>query len=163
MAKGLKLNKAKSTDGKGLQTHLRGLDKAKKHLTLGIQSDAHDYADGTSILAVAVAGEYGNAAAKVKPRHFLSLAILKDKNFYSGKIKKILKVYPKGNANFINLAMAELGRQGVSKVQNNIEHNTIGMRRNEESTIRAKGGNQPMVDTGHLVRQISYNQEGGKL
>lgn len=163
MAKGLKLNTAKSTDGKGLETHLRGLDKAKKHLTLGIQADAHDYADGTSILAVAVSGEYGNARAKVKPRHFLSLSILRDKNFYLDKTKKILKAYKKGGTNFVNIAMAELGRQGVSKVQNNIEHNTIGMRRNEESTVRAKGGNQPMIDTGHLVRQISYNQEGGKL
>jgi len=160
---GMKINKSKSTNGKGLEMHFKGLDKAKKHVTIGLQADAQDYADGTSILMVAVSGEYGNARANVKPRRFLSSAILKDKTFYLDKTKKILKVYKKGNTNFVNVAMTELGRQGVVKVQKNIENNTIGMHANAESTARAKGGNQPMVDTGHLVRQITYKVEGGKL
>lgn len=160
---GMKLNKSKSTDGKGLQTHFSGLDKAKKHVTIGIQADAHDYADGTSILTVAVAGEFGNARANVRPRHFLSLSVLKDKSFYLSQTKKILKFYKKGKSNFVNIAMTELGRQGVVKVQRNIENNTIGMAGNSSNTAYAKGGNQPMVDTGHLVRQISYKVEGGKL
>lgn len=157
----MKLNKAKSTDGKGLQAHFKGLDKAKKHVTIGIQADAQDYADGTPILKVAISGEYGNARAHVKPRHFLSLSILKDKNFYLSKTKAILKYYKKGETNFINVAMTELGRQGVEKVQKNIEQNTIGMHANSENTAYAKGGNQPMVDSGHLVRQITYKAEGG--
>ena len=160
---GMKINKAKSTDGKGLTTHFKGLDRAKKHVTIGLQANAQDYADGTSILQVAISGEFGNARANVKPRHFLSLAVTKDKSFYLNKTKRILKFYEKGNTNFVNVAMTELGRQGVVKVQKNIENNTIGMRANSENTASAKGGNQPMVDTGHLVRQIDYKTEGGRL
>ena len=160
---GMKINKSKSTDGKGLITHFKGLDKARKHVTLGLQADAQDYADGTSILQVAISGEFGNARNNVKPRHFLSLAVHKDKDFYLSKTKKILKFYKMCDVNFVNTAMTELGRQGVVKVQKNIENNTIGMRANSENTASAKGGNQPMVDSGHLVRQITYQTEGGKL
>ncbi len=156
---GVRLNKAKSTDGNGLLTHFKGLDKSHSSITVGIQANAQNYANGTSILDVAVSGEFGNARANVKPRRFLSLSVLRDKSFYVSRIKKILKKYTKGNSKFLKTSMVELGRQSTKKVQSNIENNTIGMLANTENTAQAKGGNQPMVDTGHLVRQISYKLE----
>ena len=158
----VKLNKAKSTDGNGLEDHFKGLNKAKKHVTIGIQQDAHDYSDGTSVLMVAQIGEYGNAANNIPPRHFLSRSVEMDKSWYTSKIKKVLKAYDK-KSKFITTAFNEMGRKGVARVQSYIEQNNIGMTSNKPSTIAAKGGNQPMVDTGHLVRQIDYKQEGGKL
>ena len=158
----MKLSKSKSTDGKGLISHYKGLDKAKKHITIGIQPDAQDYADGTSILTVAVAGEYGNARLRIKPRYFLSRSVSKDHAFYQARIRKLLKAYRKGAATFLNVGLSELGRQGVAKVRENIETNSIGMAGNSPNTIQAKGGDQPMVDSGHLVRQIDFRLEGGK-
>jgi len=157
----MKINKAKSTDGKGLINHFSGLKKADSSLTVGVQQDAHDYADGTSVLMVAMVGEFGNASRNIAPRHFLSRAVKVDERFYKSRIIFILKKYDK-DPKVINLMMNELGRQSSNKVQKHIEANDIGMAPNKPSTANAKGGNQPMVDTGHLARQIDYKTERGR-
>lgn len=157
----MKLNKAKSTDGKGLTKHFSGLRKADNSLTVGVQQDAHDYEDGTSVLMVALVGEYGNASKNIVPRHFLSRAIETDERFYKQKITFILKKY-NGESKLINIMMNELGRQSSNKVKDHIEGNDIGMAPNKPSTANAKGGNQPMIDSGHLVRQIDYKTGRGR-
>jgi len=105
----MKINKAKSTDGKGLINHFSGLKKADSSLTVGVQQDAHDYADGTSVLMVAMVGEFGNASRNIAPRHFLSRAVKVDERFYKSRIIFILKKYDK-DPKVINLMMNELGR-----------------------------------------------------
>lgn len=154
----IKKNNAKSTDGNGLTAHFSGLNKADNSLTVGVQQDAHDYPDGTSVIMVAMVGEFGNASKNIPPRHFLSRAIEIDERFYKNKITFILKKY-NSDPKLINLMMNELGRQSTEKVQKHIEGNDIGMTPNKQSTANAKGGNQPMIDTGHLARQIDYKNE----
>ena len=157
----MKLNKSKSTDGNGLTKHFSGLKKADNSLTVGVQQDAHDYPDGTSVLMVAMVGEFGNASNNIVPRHFLSRAVEVDERFYKSRITFILKKYDK-DPKLVNIMMGELGRQSSEKVRKHIEANDIGMAPNKASTANAKGGNQPLVDSGHLARQIDYKTERGR-
>lgn len=157
----MKLNKSKSTDGKGLTTHFNGLRKANNAVTVGVQPDAHDYPDGTSVILIATLGEFGDASRGLVPRHFLSRAVEADKDFYKHRVKFILKAYDK-DPKLINLMMRQLGIESQTKVKAHVEHNTIGMAGNKPSTAFAKGGNQPMIDTGHLVRQIESKTERNK-
>ncbi len=57
-------------------------------------------------------------------------------------------------------ALRALGRSAVKTIRTDVENNLIGMERNAPSTALAKGGNQPMVDTGHLLRQVDYKMRG---
>ena len=155
----IKKNPSKSTDGTGLLLHAMGLKKANNGVTVGVQEDAHDYADGTSVLMVAMLGEFGDASNGLVPRHFLSRAVETDKDFYKKRIIGILKKYNKGETTLVNMMMIELGQQARLRVINHVEKNTIGMAENKASTAWQKGGNQPMVDTGHLLRQIDYKNE----
>ena len=154
----MKLDKSKSTEGNGLTKHFTGLRKADNAMTVGVQQDAHDYPDGTSVLMVAMVGEFGNASKNIVPRHFLSRAVEVDERYYKQRIVKILKRYDKDHK-LINIMMNQLGSDSMQKVKGHIEANNIGMAPNKESTAFAKGGNQPLVDTGHLVRQIDYKNE----
>ena len=156
-----KKNKKLSTDGKGLEAHFNGLKLANKHVTIRIHEDAEDYPDHTSVVMVATVGEFGNASAGVPPRHFLSRSLDKEKHYYKSRIKKILSQY-KGKASGINIAFSELGRQGVENTVAHIESNDIAMTGNKPSTIRRKGGDQPMVASSHLLQQIDYQQSGSK-
>lgn len=154
-----KLNKAKSTDGKGLVTHYNGLKKSNSSLVVGVHHDAHDYDDGTSVLLVAMLGEFGDASSGLVPRHFLSRSVDIDKAFYKTRMKLMLKRYNKDAPTGLEIMFNQLGLEAKSKVITHIERNDIGMADNKFTTAIAKGGNQPMVDTGHLLRQIDYKLE----
>lgn len=150
----------KSTDNKGLIAHFKGLTTAKSGIYTGIHADAHDYADGTDVMTVAMVGEFGNASNNIPPRHFLSRSISIDKAYYQNMIFKTLATYTfKDNAQFIEAKFREIGRQSVKLSQSHIEKNSIGMTPNTPATANRKGGNQPMIDTGHLVQQIDYKLE----
>lgn len=120
---------------------------------VGIFSDAPDYPDGTPILVVAHANEFGGKAGSPPPRNWLKKSVGKDKAEYQEHFRKLLKK-PKGIER--TTLLKAVGRIAVENVQDHLERNDIGMAANKESTQRAKGGNSPMIDTQHLIRNINY-------
>jgi hypothetical protein len=138
-------------------------------IRVGIHPDAQDYAGrekgedlpsgaATSVAFVAALHEFGTSRFPARP--WLSNSIKADRAFYDEKIQEAAKDAAL-NPSKIGGAMAALGEISVRKIQNHIEANDIGLKANKESTARRKGGNTPLIDTGHLVRSIDWKWRDG--
>ena len=55
--------------------------------------------------------------------------------------------------------MDEIGKRSVNAVQQHLEKNDIGLPSNKTSTQRQKGGDSPIINTRHLIRNIDYKKE----
>lgn len=123
----------------------------KQNVEVGLLENAPSYEDGTSVVMVGIANEFGGSNLNNPPaRHWLRKSVAADKSFYRDEIKSILK--HKAGITRDHLFRA-LGRTAVDKIQGHLYSNDIGMDANEPSTKRAKGGDSPMIDSQHLVRE----------
>lgn len=71
------------------------------------------------------------------------------------KFKGIARLF-KGNAQMVKIAMRELGRRLIEKVKAHVWKNDVGILPNAPATIEKKGGDTPMIDTQHMIRQVDY-------
>jgi len=131
-------------------------------LTVGLHPDAQDYNDEggalgsgevTSVVMIGAIHEFGVGIQPKRP--WLSGSIKKEEQAIEKKIQGALKDVPK-NTDGYKIAMGNIGKWTVSRIRKNVETNAIGLTPNKPATARRKGGNQPMVDTGHLLRQVDW-------
>ena len=136
---------------------------------VGLHPDAQDYPEkekgldipvgyATSVVLVGAVHEFGNNHVPKRP--WLSASIKQDKDFYQRSIRKVMKGGVEDNAKIAE-GMKALGEIAVKNVQSHVESNSIGMVPNAPSTIRQKGGDQPLVDTSHLLRQVDWKFKDG--
>lgn len=153
----VKRTEVKGTWKKVSNTIKRNLQKAGA-LEIGVLKDSQLYPDGTEPADVAYWNEYGTDT--IPARFWLSGAIKHNQQFVRDTIKRINSRYPL-NSNAYQIAMNEFGRQLKTKIIATVENNDIEMAGNAPSTQTAKGGDTPIVDTGHLLRQINFKLIGG--
>ena len=137
----------------------KAMDKSLKeyaNITVGVHADAHDYPDGTSSADVAMWNEYGTDT--IPARYWLRGSLAKERPAVTRAYQKNLERNYKYPAAFKNAQIA-MANDLITQIINHVENNTIGMQGNEASTIRKKGGDQPMVATGHLLRQLDWKFE----
>ena len=130
-------------------------------LTVGLHRDAQDYHDDggnlganevTGVVEVGAKHEFGVGNFPARP--WLSRSIKAEKRAITANVTKALKIAADGgNATG---QYKKMGRKLVTAIRQHVEGNDIGLAANAPSTVEAKGGNQPMVDTGHLLRQVDY-------
>jgi len=130
--------------------------KHKASISVGIHEDAPDYPDGTSLAMVANILEFGTE--KIPEYRWLEKSVVADKSIYTALFTKALRRAKDSKAQF-NLSMEEIGKRAVNAVQQHVERNDIGLPANKPATQNMKGGDSPLIDSRHLIRNIDYKRE----
>ncbi len=138
------------------------------YLTAGLYKNAQGYPRSeqggnlgrgniTDVVMIGAIHEFGFGNNPARP--WLSSAINNNRTKWRPYIVEALKL--KKDAGIDPLPVfTELGRDVVQTIVKDTETNKHGLDANASSTARAKGGNQPMVDTGHLLRQVDFKVRG---
>lgn len=111
------------------------------------------YPDGTSVAMVAAANEFGSTGEGrfQPPRPFFRQAIDGNKTKWSNGLAKSLM---KDDA---QTALSKAGEVITGDVQSSIQ--SLVSPALAQSTIKAKGFDKPLIDTGHMLRSIDYEVE----
>lgn len=142
----------------GLEALAARLRSLKSTVLVGVPAGATE-ADGTSMAMVAAVNEFGSGDGRIPERSFLRSGILRGReiyrrlNYYS--IRRIIE----GKMTEAT-ALARLGLAGVAAVQRQITDGNFVP--NAPSTIRAKGSDKPLIDSGALRQSITYIIDEGQ-
>lgn len=130
--------------------------KQSGQISVGIHEDAPDYDDGTDLSMVANMLEFGS---DMMPEYrWLETSIKVDTAVYTSLFTKALKRAGTDKRLF-DVSMDEIGRKAVEAVQQHLESNDIGLPSNAVSTQESKGGNSPLINTRHMIRNIDHKRE----
>ena len=121
--------------------------KQRKVLTVGFFDEK--YPDGTRIGLVATANEYGVPEHNVPPRPFMRDTVITRKSKW---LKVVDEVLPETLDVVRTLSI--LGDVIADDVSNMIKAYTIP--ENKPSTIKHKGFNDPLVDTGRMRDSVGW-------
>lgn len=131
------------------------LEKLKQNeVFIGYQAGhaKHTDEDGNTadMAEIAMFNELGTSTSP--PRPFLRMTVDENKD----KINQFVETQTKRIAQGASAeqCMKQMGAFGVSLVQEKIGNGTFAP--NAESTIKAKGSNKPLIDTGQLRQSVHY-------
>jgi len=121
------------------------------HIDVGVHKDSIPYPDGTPTGLVAAANEFGTS--RIPERSFLRSTLSENEGKYSALMEKAVKAVADGKLT-LERAANLIGLEMVGDVQEKIT--TLSTPPNAPSTIKKKGFNNPLIETGHLRTQISH-------
>lgn len=140
---------------------MRGGDKFRQRLTelakqaatakvrVGIIEQAnYDGSDGESVAQVAFWNEYGTAT--IPPRPFFRNTIAEHKDEWPKQAAEMLEV----NGGDVRQALADMGEGVKGQIVETIQ--AFREPPNAAATVKKKGFDKPLIDTGTLWRSIDY-------
>lgn len=137
--------------GRGLEHALdrigKGLGESEKVLRVGFLEDA-TYPDGTPVATVAAANEFGTST--IPPRPFFRNMIAAKKAGWGPASAKLLKANDYDVDHTLN--QVGMGIQGQLQ-QSILDTNAPPL---AEATVKAKGFDKPLIDTGQMIRSVDY-------
>lgn len=126
----------------------------KQEVFIGYQSgkETHKSEDGTEIdmAQVAMFNELGTSTSP--PRPFLRQSVDDNQAKINAMVEQQTKNVAKGGS--AEQSLKQLGAFGVSLVQEKIGNGTFTP--NAPSTIKAKGSEKPLIDTGQMRQSVHY-------
>jgi hypothetical protein len=116
----------------------------------GFPEGENAYDDGTDLVSVAIYNEYGTSNMPARP--FM-------KQSWEEHEDDLKKVCQEANQIIVNGGTAQeaastIGAFGVGLIQQQIVDGDFVP--NAESTIRQKGSERPLIDTGHMRQSVKY-------
>lgn len=114
----------------------------------------HRYSDGLPVAAVAVFNEYGTPTAPARP--FVRPVVHGQKQTILENLKHHYKTALRNNTN-TNKVLTLIGEDVKWRIQAQILATNTPP--NAPSTIKAKGFNKPLYDTGFMLNSVSYQTE----
>ena len=109
--------------------------------------------DGTDMLDIAVYNHFGTATIPARP--FVSDCAEKNaRQIQEAQKRLVYRVYQGGLS--ADGALAELGAWYVNVQKGHILHG--GWAPNAPATVKRKGSNKPLVDTGQLVNTVDWER-----
>ncbi|MFU8618185.1 MULTISPECIES: hypothetical protein [Neisseria] len=140
---------------------MRGGDRFRRHLSelaaraattkvrVGIIEQAnYDGSDGESVAQVAFWNEYGTAT--VPPRPFFRNTIAEHKDEWPKQAAEMLEA----NGGDVRQALADMGEVVKGQIKMTIQD--FREPPNAAATVKQKGFDKPLIDTGTLWRSIDY-------
>lgn len=118
-----------------------------KYVEVGFMSDAK-YPDGTKVAEVAFINEYGDPLHNIPARPFMRQTISKNKSDW---IKNIYSSISSGKD--ISQSLSFLGEKIVGDIQDSIIN--FSDPPNAPYTIQKKGFNDPLVETGNMIKSVT--------
>lgn len=142
----------------GFKNIKKELEKLQKSKLIIYIDDKASYENGTKVDFVAMLMEYGSDEFEVNypARPFWRSTFDSNYERYSKRFEKLLNKIIAGEYT-AEKTLSELGRFVVRTVREMIMEGTYAPL--AESTIRAKGSSQPLIDTKLLYRSVKYKIE----
>lgn len=122
---------------------MRGSDNVR----VGLPKGSNDYPDGTSVIMVGAVHEFGSPSHNIPQRSFLRSTVVAERKNYKNLFKKLAKKIISGAIDK-KKALQLLGLQVSTDVKGKITDI-------KTPTLKHREGN-PLVDTGHLRRSITF-------
>lgn len=137
-----------TAEGKRYFAQLQQL--AQLEIQVGFQSGENPYDDGADLAEVAAFNEYGDSNTPARPFMRQSFENHEDElhaacNDVNAKL---------ANGVSARAALEPLGVFCKGLVQNEIKEG--GFAPNSPATIKRKGSDQPLIDTGHMRQSVNY-------
>lgn len=131
------------------------LDKLKQNeVFIGYQSghDKHTDEEGNTVdmAQIAMFNELGTSTSP--PRPFLRMTVDENQQKINAMCEQQAKNIAKGGT--AEKSLKELGAFGVSLVQEKIGNGSFTP--NAPSTVKAKGSDKPLIDTGQMRQSVHY-------
>ena len=145
---------AKVTDKDlGFKNRVRNLQKLNnKSVKAGVLEGSGNEDNGTSLVDVAFYNEYGTSRIPARP--FVRIASEKNQPTWANEAEKVVdKIVAGYDANF-----SILGNTMKENIQAVIGDKNL-LVPNAPSTIRRKGHDKPLIDTGKLKASINFEVE----
>lgn len=119
-------------------------------LSVGVLEGSTSYPDGQSVAMVAATNEFGNPTNNQPPRPFFRQTINQKSDSWANTFGKAME-FTKGD---VRQALELLGQRIVGDIQQTIDD--FRDPPNADSTIKKKGFDKPLIDTGHMRNMIQY-------
>ncbi len=130
---------------------------SKYTLKVGIlasEGGADRYEDGVSILTVAGANEFGSKKAGVPERSFIRAGYDKNLSYINKRSNEIAEIITRGKRVRIKPLLNILGADIKDLIQQYATN--LSTPPNAESTIKAKGSSNPLIDTRRMIKSIDF-------
>ena len=118
-------------------------------IQVGFQGD-QKYEDGTSIAQVAAVNEFG--ASDIPERPFMRQSFENHEGELQAACDAAQRLVSSGGS--AEQALQQIGVVAKGLVQDEIVNG--GFAPNAESTIKKKGSDQPLIDTGYMRQSVNY-------
>ena len=128
---------------------------------VGIRANAGNEPDGTPLVKIAAANEFGTIDGHIRERSFLRSTVDKRHPVYAAALVRILDAATKAPDGLaaLRLGLARLGAVAVGDVQRTMTD--LDDPPNADETIRRKyGQDNPLIDTGRLRQSIDSEVRG---
>lgn len=149
----------KNTEGRGLMALSQRLAKLNKRVLIGVPAGPTEE-NGTSMALVAAVNEFGSPDRGIPERPFLRTGIRENYPRITRLNVRTLRQVAEGTMT-ANTALSLLGELATGGVKAKIAEG--GFVANAPSTIKAKGSDKPLVDSGALRQSITYVVEEGAI
>lgn len=139
----------------GLTALAKRLDTMGQRVMVGVPASAKE-ADGTPIALIAAVHEFGSPKLGIPERSFLRAGIQKNRQQFTRlNFTSLRRV---ANANLtIREALDLLGLYAASAVKREIVEGNF--KPNAPATIKAKGSDKPLIDSGAMRQAITWTVE----
>jgi hypothetical protein len=132
---------------------LNGLDGTE--IVAGILKDAGTDSRGTPMVDIATYNEYGTRHIPSRP--FVRIAADDNKKAWLDTVNKEVGAIIDGNG-----SKSQLGKQVGERMKKDIQ-DVIGdksrLKPNAPATVKKKGHDKPLIDTGHMKKIVNYRVE----
>lgn len=127
-------------------------------VVVGVRAENDEAVGDTNLATIATVHEFGSDAAGVPERSFLRSTVDEQASEIADRMTRGVKAAtaPGGDAR------RELGKIGAY-VAGEVRRKIVDLRdpENADSTIEAKGSDNPLIDTGRLRQSIDFEVRGG--
>lgn len=108
------------------------------------------YPDGTPVAMIAAIQNFGAPAVNIPPRPFFSKMVQEKSGAWGGQLAAVLRANDYDAAKSLALMGEGIAGQLRTSIQ---ETDTPPL---AASTVRAKGFDKALIDTGHMLNSVSY-------
>lgn len=122
---------------------------ADMEVAVGFQGD-ETYDDGTTIAEVAAYNELGSSSTPARP--FMRQSFEKHGNELQAACEQVNRVLASGGS--LEEALNQLGVMAKALIQEQIVNGEFAA--NAASTIKKKGSDKPLIDTGTMRQSVNY-------
>ena len=123
---------------------------AEMEVAVGFQSDGDSYEDGTSVAEVAAYNELGSSSVPARP--FMRQSFENHEDNLKAACERVNRTLASGGN--LETALDQLGVATKALVQEEIVDGEFSP--NAESTIKKKGSDKPLIDTGTMRQSVNY-------
>jgi hypothetical protein len=143
---------AKISGGEKLEARLKELaEKVSNPGTLRVGFlEGSTYPDGTSVPMVAAIHNFGAPGAGIPPRPFFSNVVAKGRRTWGAALVTLLEQ----NNYDAKKSLRMMGEGIKGEIQKEITNGSFAPLK--PATVRRKGFDKPLVDTGHMLNSVDY-------